>query len=688
MPELEYTSKATGNQVTEGDRFIGEKDFIDGLSIEDIKSQVLACQTQAEEEYREIRDKWQDCWDVVNCIHDDSYLDKEDWQAQVFMPEAGPTVRKASSIIRRILMRTGRMFDLKNDDIPPEWVSGQLAAIEYHIQRMIGDKTREDLPLIDCFMESVESGFTFGLWVLKLWWSPRSRSIIEYSPADTWQTEESIDRVTKKTGGLAGRVVDPRHFWFDYDHSFYIEETWSDLPELRRLAEAGIYDTDQVEKLKFMDYGPSDDTEDERLESMNLNRHPNPFRKKVHIYEFWGDLYRYDGTIFKRNARVVLANKTTVLNPDDMNNPFWHARPPYIVGGPIKAIFRKEGKSIVDDMRTLQRAINNLVNMSLDGLLYRLLKPMWMDPDSLRDPDQARDLKPGAVLMVNHAGQQPIGEIEFSDLPAGSLKELEVLRRGSQNASQVVDPIMGAHPLRPGTTATEVSIQTAESNDTFEGYSRNIEEQLIEPSIDMVRLLLVQYWRDFEDPALQTIVQKYNLPWQPGAPLSRVQFLAANTRASSRGISSFFEKHDKLKNLLNFMKIIGGVPQFIQRIQLRELLDRILLNSGLQEVEKLLVAPEMEAMLQQQEMMMQQMAMRQQMMGGQPPQGQPGPPQRAAPPQQPPPQLPPPQGPGGQPMEAVMDRFFMLPPQQQMQIMSSLPPEYQAAFQGMVGGGR
>ncbi len=696
MPDLEYTSTGTSEQVTDGTRLKGR---LKGLSPEDIRAQVLACQREAEETYRSVRKVWDDCWDVAHNIHDASYDKKADWQAKVFIPEAGPAVRKATSLIRRILLRSDRFFDLDpGDDAAREYVDGQTEAIKYQIERMIGDKTKDDLSLITCLMEAVQSGFTFGLWVLKLWWAPRKRNRIELGQGGWSQASErsggmswewpGLDKVTRQSSGLAGKVLDPRHFWFDPQHDFYIEETWSTLPEVIKLAEAGVYDMAQINKLKKMDYG-TDEVEDERLESLGLHSHPNPYRKKVHLYEYWGDLYGREGDLVMENARVVVANKAIVLNPSNMGNPFWHGKPPYVVGGPVRALFRKEGRSLVEGVRGLQRAINNLVNMSLDGLLFKLLKPLWINPDAFRDPKQLEAWTPGQPIMVNHAGDPPMGEIPLSDLPGGAMQEGELLRRSFQNDTGVTDAIQAAHPLRPGTTATEASIMTAESNDQFEGYSREIEEQLIEPAIDMIRYLMIQYWRDFDDPALKTIADRHGLPWNVITDEERIQFLLGSVRVRARGISSWFEKRDRLKNLMEFLQIVGSVPPFLERLKLRNLLDRILINTGLPEVDKLVISEEEEAMMQQQQAMM---ASRQGSGQAQaPPQG-PGPPSAGLGTGQqeiPGPSSAPPGQPGppaeGLPLEAILAQLAQAPPEMQEELLNQLPPEYLQAIVEMMG---
>jgi hypothetical protein len=673
------------------------------LSLADIAAQVVAAKDEAEEQYKDVREAWDDCWDIVHGIHDPTYEARDDWQATVFVPEAGPAVRKAVSLIRRILLRTGRFFDLEVDEkteeqykaqqqsgmMPPPMMGmgqepespsmrdGQIAAILYQVEHMIGDKTKEDLSLITMLMEAIASGFTFGLWVVKLWWAPRVRQRIEMNPGGWSMGSErsggeqyeypSFEKVRKKTSGLCGRVVDPRKFWFDYDHDFYVEESELTFAELMRGVERGIYDKRQAEKAKRKHANPLNEfLADYKLESPSSN-----WRQRIKINEYWGDLNDCEGNLVMENARVVVAEDTIVLNPDNMGNPFWHGRPPYVVGGPILNMFRKEGRSIVEDIRGMQRALNNIINWNLDKHLIKMDPPRIVIMDSIDNVDDINNPGPGQIIESNGRHPEPVKEVQVSDIPQGSFKIAELLRYAMQNAHGLTDSVMAAHPSRPGTTATEASIMTAESNDQFEGYSRNIEEQLIEPAIDMVRYLMIQYWRDFDDPALQEIGQKYGLPFDAETDEERIQFLLGSVRVRARGISSWFEKKDRLKSVIDYMNIIGNVEAIAQEADLNELHKRIIEGFGFQDSDELTMT--MEKKLRRMEEQMQLQLMQQQMEMQLQEQMQP----LAGPPPMPP---EPPPGP------AMVGQPGLPMPTEEPLAEAPMPQEILAALQGQGGG--
>jgi hypothetical protein len=133
-----------------------------------------------------------------------------------------------------------------------------------------------------------------------------------------------------------------------------------------------------------------------------------------------------------------------------------------------------------------------------------------------------------------------------------------------------------------------------------------------------------------------------------------------------KAISAYFQKVEDLKKYIDFVGMAGKMPPIAMRLNLREVLDRIVKAFDFAEPDKLVIAPEMEQMIKQAE----QMQMIMSLMPPPPPQrpapvrsrrvsrgpgGQPpGPGGPAGPPptqQGPPPSGPPPQG--GMPPELM-----------------------------------
>jgi len=456
-----------------------------------------------------------------------------------------------------------------------------------------------------------------------------------------------FERETYQSSCLEGCVVPPESIFTDPDHTWYIEETMTTLDQVVALAEGGLFDPDAVDRLRSRDYGDTTE-ENERLTRLKLASHSNPFRKKVKLQTYWGTILNRYGEVVLKNAQVVLANELIILNPQKLENPFWHRKAPYVELSPIKTLFRKEGKGLAESCLSLQRAINDMVNMSMDGMIYKLLKIFEIDPDRLRDPEQVKNLEPGQPILVQGGPGKAVNEVQISDVPQGTLSELEIFRRAIQNDTGVNDFLLGGQQNRVATTATEASIRSSEGNALFEGISRVMEEGL-EQSIMMVQSLMVQYWDDFSDPALQELARRYGLPFSAQSREEKLQFIKPNMRVKVRAITAFFQKTEDLKKYIDFLGMVGKVPPIAMRLNLRELLDRIVRCFDFTDPDKLVIDPQMEQMIAQAERMKLAMSV----MPPQPP----GPPQPGG-------QPPGPGGPGGQPPSPAGSRPPGPPPPQ------------------------
>jgi hypothetical protein len=198
-------------------------------------------------------------------------------------------------------------------------------------------------------------------------------------------------------------------------------------------------------------------------------------------------------------------------------------------------------------------------------------------------------------------------------------------------------------------------------------------EEGVEKSIMMVQSLMLQYWDDFSDPALQELAQRYGLPFSAQTREEKLQFIQPNVRVKVRAITAFFQKSEDLKKYIDFLGMVGKVPPIAMRLNLRELLDRIVRCFDFTDPDKLVIDPQMEQMIAQAERMKLAMSV----MPPQPP----GPPQPGGSPPGPggPPGEPPSQGgkrpPGPPPpMGPHPPQRFMAPPAQAPGVPMGPPP--------------
>jgi hypothetical protein len=582
---------------------------IDQATMRDL---VTACQKQAYDETRDVRDNWTELY--LHYRMAETNPEKEGWQSQIYLPELNPAAKKAASILQSILLQSDKYFELESDDPQDRaTLKGQEAAIRYHHNQPWrptegGQIKHSKGGIMDLFHESFESLAVFGPMIAKCAWRPNTKLSAAFanggwsdpgrSGGASYQ-DSGYDLVRKSSSSMYYGLVDPRQFYHDEDQTFFVEERIITAPQLWPMADGGLFDKDKVGEIVNRNYDASLTTEQKQLlESKGLMESQNPFRRRVHLYEYWGDALDRNGKVVERNCRFVLANGDVILNPSNYRNPFWHGQPPYIICNPLKVLFRTIGQSVIEGGLAAQIAINDIARMSLDGLLIRLLKPMWVNWRRVLNKNQLQKLEPLSMIHIDsvEGDGPPMGEIPMGDIPASALGQTEIIRRALQNSTFLGDVNMGT--ARQGDpTATEVAVKSKETHGMFETIARSIEVGYIEPIVNMTRWLMLQFWDDFSDPALVEMAQKYGLPFAASSRSERVQFLTSNVQVKSRGISGYFERINQRNQLVELLQIYGRTPEFLMRLNKRAFIERVNSTFNFHDPEDLLISLEMDAML-------------------------------------------------------------------------------------------
>lgn len=618
---MTYTNAELGG-LNLGSTATGEQEFEQGpksplvrvagrLDLNETRELVLESQRQAEEEQAELREQWKVL--KAHLRMKVSRPNKEPWQADVYLPELYPVVEKGASNIISILMRSDSYFSLDADDnMPKELLRGMEAVVRYHheqpIKRDESGCYHRKAGVFNLFHEGIKSGIGLGPSIVKTSWTPRSKRYAEYDRGGWGQVgrggqqsyeDPGFNLVEEASTGLYGRVVDPERMWWDDAGTFKIEECIKTVPELQAGLDAGVYDRAAVANLQKQDYG-NDSKLEEWMRSRGLRNASSKFRRKCHLYEYWGPILDSNGREIAKNRRIVLGNKTWILNPNATHNPFWHGQDPYIIASPVKSLFRETGMSLIEGALSLQKTINDIANMTLDGLKLKLLKPLWVLAQRVLNKEKLRELKPLQLLLFKEgaSGGPPIGEIPLSDVPEGAMQQIEILRRALQNTTMLSDLQMAVSDQRE-ITAREAGIVEGNSKGFYATLARSIEEELIEPYVERTIWLALQFWDDFSDPVLQQMASQYGLPL--GAPdrATRVSFLAQQVRVQSRGISSYFDKMSDRQELFNLIQALSSDQGFLARMNRREVLRRLLETYMLSGVDDMVIPEQADQQLTQ-----------------------------------------------------------------------------------------
>jgi len=368
-------------------------------------------------------------------------------------------------------------------------------------------------------------------------------------------------------GRLFLRAVDPYNFHWLPGSKFNrfvgtIEDVEIPRWELLKMAEAGIFPMEKVRAIQPKRI-------DERYKMSNLrfsetlltNNGPNTDTAVVTLTEYYGPLV-WDGRVIEERAHVLIANDSTVLLVQ--KNPFLHGKAPYVAFSPLNLPFRTEGVGMVEQVRFIDKGLNQIANLSLDTLVFRLMPIFEVAPETLENPeDLETGITPGKILRKNlaHVGTEAIRPVQFNDVSSGASNVWAALERSHQEGALISDIAEGLPRWRGQQTATESQLTSQQSESFMGGLAADIEKEALEPMVMMAMDLLFQFIDTSNDPRVASILGIGADVLKGMSREETLEMISGDYLVKVSGVTGQIMKAEMLQNLVQFMNLIGQNPQ-------------------------------------------------------------------------------------------------------------------------------
>lgn len=403
-------------------------------------------------------------------------------------------------------------------------------------------------------------------------------------------------------GRLSILAVDPYNFYWLPGSKWNrwtgtVEEMEVPKWQLMEMAELGAFDPKVIEQI-----GPMKIDEYQKQSWLRFGELPrNTFgptkeTSTVKLTEFYGPLV-VDGKIVEKHAHVIIANDTWVLY--NGKNDKWHRKPPYCAFSPLQLPFRTEGTGLVEMVRSIDRALDQIVNLGVDTLLFRLMPLFEFTPDVYENPEELRTgMTPGKILKRNTlAANNDLGlrPIEFQDVSPGAAQMAGILDRAHQEGG-LVSELQQSLPRWSGAqTATETEAIQENQSSFFGAMATDIEQYAIAPIIEMALDTVMQYIDTANDPRVAAIL---GMGQEVLAGMSHpeiLEMIQGDYEIVVRGLSGQLEKAEMLQNLIQFMNIIGQnaeswLPYLNQDALLRRILESF--RPSIHDIEDIIADPQ------------------------------------------------------------------------------------------------
>jgi len=538
---------------------------------------------------------WDDCWDLYNGVYD--WSTKAWWQSRANIPKVRASVDRAVGIFRKSLLRLRRFYQIQSDSKQGKQkglFTGELMDFWF-----------TQVGAVEALAMAMKVGLITSTITAKVWWErvredkprvvQREKPIYNYGVETGMEVVTELDFVDSYRGRLGVQALDPYDVWVvPYTNGTSIIERFEiGLPEIQRGVDDGIYLKDALEKVKTTT-SPTKDKHWKR--ARRANEYPvtgNQHFRRLEGFHYWGDIYNLDGEIVMPSASFSVINDDILLRPA-RPNPFYHKRPPYIIGTPYTVPFSTYNRGMVEDVMEIAKSITELTNLIIDGAMYDALKAFAIDADSLDDPAEARDgIHPGKAF-VKRSSQAPspdskaIETIDVGNVPKEAMNALGLLHSAFQEGTYMNEWVGSGSRGGSAETLGEVNIKTQTALEGLDEAARNVELTVLEPFLDLSAKTIYQFHEDYSIPRLVEQFPGAAAMLQQFSPPERYALMVGGYEFKAHGLSVTVDQMQRLGEIGNFLTMISHIPGLMQEIDPTELLEALMLPLNWN-VEKLLL---------------------------------------------------------------------------------------------------
>jgi len=511
----------------------------------EIVSFVMGCFREAEAALKPIHNSWTNYWNLYR--HQQDYSEKEDWQTQVFYPKTYDAVRQATSLIRRAWKSQRPAFAFQSVAKSGDRVADVITKVMDYYLNM------RDVHFERSIFESLEPAFVTGFGGVKLYFkTTQQRRLVPQ------KTQNSLTFVAQDVP-KSNLVVEPVYPWDMFPDPrgklFIVQRVKKSLHELMDQSDQYIRGSlDDVMRR----FGSKDLDAIQHSARMGFADARTSQRSEITLYEYWGALLDKDKNLYKRNQIVTVAEGDILLRLQD--NPFLHGRNPFVLYSPMPVPFRGDiGQGIVEPAETLQKFINEILNMQGDALKFSLLKMFRIDPNILF-PEDVERFWPGKYIRGEH---QQIEMMNMGNVPPESFAVLGNYERFFDTATGITPFVTGGGNVKGQPTMGEVQMKLNQSLGFFRDVGEHLEANFLAPALKMAWELMLQYM-DFLQPPIARVMKNEGIDLSELNVMQRAEIIYADADVNAYGISAYFKKENEAQVIERFLRLFGRSPELIQ----------------------------------------------------------------------------------------------------------------------------
>jgi hypothetical protein len=526
-----------------------------------------ACRNEAEEAKRTRMARNRLNWDMYYGYQD--YSHKQEGQSTEFLPKMANAAENMRAMVKRALVQFGDWFSVevpKGSPLTPEQVRGLMRRF---LDRVVTarNKTENFATLMG---KATLQGLFESLIILKVHGYSVKEQTYKVEPGDMLAGIAPVMKATEeKVWRLRIDLIPTEDYFPDPTgrNLYEIHEVERDYADVMAMAEAGVYDKKEVEKIG------ADFTRD-ATPYRRLARHrgqnettPPKLRRRVRLSEFWGTLLDRDGEVIAENILMTVANEKYIIRQPEPN-PLWHKESPIVRGTLISIPHAVWGKALYDHTAQLNIALNELFNLILDGGISSVWGVREVRTDYLQDPRQiSNGIQQGSTLLLNAdvpADGKAVQITATGKVPPDALAVLNLASREHDASAMTNDTRMGFLPQRQ-VKATEINAADQSHSMLLDSFAGDIEAEVIEPVLRKAWLTILQYADDLDKAE---VIDVLGVP--TAFTLSRMSegerfaMFAKGMKFKVHGLSSTLARARDFQKLMAYMQAVQQNPMLME----------------------------------------------------------------------------------------------------------------------------
>jgi hypothetical protein len=408
-----------------------------------------ACIDESVKAMKDIRRVQNDCWNVYNENEPTSYRDKEVWQSRTVIPKPHQTVQFGAAAVKKAFQP--HYLSVKNPANPTEESFWQ-KTLEFYLNR---EHANFLLKFVDATIMALAVGISQE--VIPRWVPGKG---LEFTLTEPWKIHRDPDSLSRE----------------HQSGNYWIHQEWLDWFVLRQGEMSGRYF--DIDRVRNMTEGHDDDpflTKEAIAARKEMIYERTKYRKLYLTSEFWGIVLDKRGEMLLPRAQLTIAGGRVIQYPK--SSPYRVMRWPGVAFSPLPNLLRFGGRGLLEGILTIWEAMNKIMCLHEDNLMWVVNPPTEINVEALQDPRDSA-MHPGKDFLTRDtiSGQQAVRQVQRKSRTNEVLANMQYYDQNFQRGTLVTDAVQGLPGYRKDMTFRESAQNLDQAMGVYGLMGENLED--------------------------------------------------------------------------------------------------------------------------------------------------------------------------------------------------------------------